>query len=47
MSHFSLEINTTMGDVCIDTITNRPRTPNDQYTFLSDEQIGNIKQVSN
>ena len=32
---------------CIDTVTARPRTPNDQYTRLTDIQIKNIqKQVS-
>ena len=29
----------------IDTVTQRPRTPNDQYTCLTDEQIKNIKKV--
>jgi len=28
----------------IDSVTQRPRTPNDQYTHLTDEQIKNIKK---
>lgn len=30
--------------VDVDTVTQRPRTPNDQYTLLSDQQIHNIKK---
>ena len=30
----------------IDTITRRPRTPNDQYTVLTNTQVSNIPQVS-
>ena len=29
----------------LDSHTGRPRTPNDQYTVLSDEQIRNIPKV--
>lgn len=28
----------------VDTVTQRPRTPNDQYTHLTDEQVKNIKK---
>ena len=28
-----------------DVMTQRPRTPNDQYTVLTEEQIKNIKKV--
>jgi len=31
----------------LDAYTKRPRTPNDPYTLLTDEQIRNIKQVCN
>ncbi len=30
----------------VDTVTQRPRTPNDPYTLLTEEQIRNIKKVS-
>lgn len=29
----------------VDIITKRPRTPNEQYTVLTDEQIKNVNQV--
>lgn len=29
----------------IDVITGRPRTPNTQYTCLTEEQLGSIQQV--
>lgn len=29
----------------IDSMTGRPRTPNTQYTCLTDEQLANIEQV--
>lgn len=32
-------------DVPIDVITGRPRTPNTQYTCLTDEQLANIQKV--
>ena len=30
----------------LDIFTKRPRTPNDPYTFMSDEQIENNRKVS-
>lgn len=29
----------------MDVYTKRPRTPNDQYTVLTDEQVKNIQKV--
>jgi len=31
----------------IDSYTKRPRTPNDPYTIMTDEQISNITRVCN